>query len=290
VKLFWIILGVFSIIAAAIAWAQIGEQGRAESFVDARIAPERGPEPVGGIPPLAKSPADRIESGEVEDEPAVTNDRAPFDSERQLVEDLLSPRLGEAAEPGTEPWSQPSHGTSGEHSPEAPLAAENPWAQREGKLAHSVEPQADGSVLLDDTFTIRGEGTAESPYEISWDLLLSAAETYQPRLGMAELPQRVQMLNGRHVRISGYLMFPTAAFEAREVLVMLNMWDGCCIGMMPSPYDAIEVELREPVSGSRRQFFNYGTIEGVLQVDPYLINDWLIGLYVMEGATLKVGM
>ena len=32
--------------------------------------------------------------------------------------------------------------------------------------------------------------------------------------------------------------------EVNEALVMLNQWDGCCIGVPPTPYDAVEVRLR----------------------------------------------
>ncbi len=233
---------------------------------------------------------------------------------RELAEDLLAsseeaeeeysyaPSWPENAQGGKD-WGQSGTGEGlGNHEHQPIETGENPWAV-EGDLAlgderlaaqrlqHSVVEQPDGSLLLDDTFVIRGSGTKSEPYEITWDLLMSAAETYQPRLGMEDIPERVAMLDGKHVKISGHLMFPMITGQADELLVMLNMWDGCCIGTMPSPYDAIEVQLGSPAAvGGNQQFFNYGTIEGVLQVDPYLINDWLIGLFLMDGATLHVGM
>ncbi|MCA9287277.1 MAG: hypothetical protein KDA05_01755, partial [Phycisphaerales bacterium] len=60
-------------------------------------------------------------------------------------------------------------------------------------------------------------------------------------------------------------------------------WDGCCIGVPPTPYDAVEVVLERPISLVREQL-NYGTITGVLEVDPYLVNNWLVGLYVLKDA------
>jgi hypothetical protein len=172
---------------------------------------------------------------------------------------------------------------------------ESESGETEAVAAHSVkpgsiEPQPDGSTLLDEKYVIRGSGTGDDPYQITWDLLTSASETYQPRLGMTELPQRVMMLNNKHVRITGYLAFPLAASESKEVLVMLNMWDGCCIGIPPSPYDALEVTLREALSFGNRRFLNYGSLTGVLKVDPFLQNEWLLGLYLVEDGVIDFGM
>jgi hypothetical protein len=94
------------------------------------------------------------------------------------------------------------------------------------------------------------------------------------------------MLDGAHVRISGYIAFPLIVTEASECLVMLNQWDGCCIGVPPSPYDAIEVKLSVPTDNSRRHVVRVGTLEGVFRIDPYVVEKWLVGLYLLESATL----
>ncbi|MFM7135213.1 MAG: hypothetical protein ACKO0W_12970, partial [Planctomycetota bacterium] len=102
---------------------------------------------------------------------------------------------------------------------------------------------SDGSISVDDAWTVRGDGSAAAPYEVSWEFLSSAQDSYVPRLGEAKIPARIAFLSGKHVRISGYLAFPLIAPTASECLVMLNQWDGCCIGIPPTPYDAIEVRL-----------------------------------------------
>jgi hypothetical protein len=147
------------------------------------------------------------------------------------------------------------------------------------------EVQADGSVLYDGAFAIRGTGTAESPYEITWDLLTSVEKHYDPSTGKRQIPERVAMLAGKHVRITGYVAFPLLVQQPRELLVMLNQWDGCCIGVPPTPYDAIEVRLRGMVVGDDR-FATYGTLSGRLGVEPYVVGNWLIGLYVLDDASL----
>jgi len=144
----------------------------------------------------------------------------------------------------------------------------------------------DGSILADGKWPIGGDGSPERPYEITWDLLLSAKETYQPRLGEFVIPQRVALLDGAHVRISGYVAFPIVASEADECLLMLNQWDGCCIGVPPSPYDGIEAKLVRSQDNSRKHLFLYGTLTGVFHVDPFVQGKWLVGLYTMTDADL----
>lgn len=297
-RLFWSIILIFTAIAGGIAFMQMRAKGASAQPL---ASPDtttalRMPTPI--APEKPETETETAETTEITPEPAEVE---LTDAARDLVEDLLTSREEQQRSP--EERVPPiavttTTGTTivGDHThSDTPRNPENPWmtaasAPERKPLTSKVERQADGSLLLDETFTLKGEGTEESPYEVTWDLLLSAAETYQPRLGMDDIPKRIDMLHGKRVRISGYLMFPTAALQATELLVMLNQWDGCCLGTMPSPYDALEVQLSTPVSQANRQFLNYGTVEGTLLIDPYLINDWLIGLYLLEDATLKLGL
>jgi hypothetical protein len=140
----------------------------------------------------------------------------------------------------------------------------------------------DGTLRADDRFIIRGRGTAAEPYQITWDLLISASETYQPRQGLRAIPQRVALLNGAHVQIEGYAAFPAFSFDPSDMLMMLNRWDGCCIGVPPTPFDAIEVKLGAVPRENRRQVAYFGRLEGKLAVEPYLVDSWLVGLYLMS--------
>jgi len=159
----------------------------------------------------------------------------------------------------------------------------------------NVVPRTDertGEKLLyaDDRFEIRGSGTEADPYRVSWECLASASETYVPRLNENELPQRVALLDGAWLQIEGYLAFPLMVSETKELLVMLNQWDGCCIGVPPTPYDAIEVKLLEPARrSSGHATFSFGGVRGRLRVDPYLVENWLVGLYVLEDASMIEG-
>ena len=156
-----------------------------------------------------------------------------------------------------------------------------------GAAAAPIAPA--GPAKIDGTYIIAGEGTAEAPYEITWDLLILASQTYQPRQGKTDIPPQVAAVNGKRIRIAGYFAVPIASTDPKEVLFMLNMWDGCCIGVPPSPYDAIEVRLKEPLGGGK-QFVNYATLTGTLMVDPYVQNGWLLGMYVMQDGELELEM
>ena len=149
-----------------------------------------------------------------------------------------------------------------------------------------LEPQADGSVLVDGKYTIKGQGTKDAPYRVTWEQLVSAELTYQPRLGRKVIPDRLKMLDGKWVTIAGYVAFPIMAQSQDEMLVMLNQWDGCCIGVPPTPYDAIEVKLKAAAKGDQRLRVT-GEVTGILRVDPYLVKDWLVSLYLMDDAALK---
>ncbi len=147
-----------------------------------------------------------------------------------------------------------------------------------------------GTLLADDRYEIAGAGTEEDPYRVSWELLVSAGEGYRPRVGDRGMPQRVALLDGAWIEIEGYIAFPMLVGTATEGLVMLNRWDGCCIGVPPSPYDAIEVKLANPVVRTRMHAIDYGTVTGKLSVSPYLVENWLVGLYLMDDATMKIDL
>lgn len=139
----------------------------------------------------------------------------------------------------------------------------------------------------DGAFELEGSGTREDPYQPSWEYLYSAGDTYKPRLGEDALPQRIALLDDSWVTIAGHTAFPLVTGESSEMLVMLNQWDGCCIGVPPTPFDAIEVRLQKAVPTGPKHSFNFGTVTGRLKVDPYLIQDWLVGLYILEESELE---
>ncbi len=165
-----------------------------------------------------------------------------------------------------------------------PIAFSERWTA-EKVVPGRIATAPDGSMVLDARFTIRGKGTREDPYELPWDVVTSAQETYNPRAGKRRIPQRLAFLDGAFVRITGFIAFPITTSNPREMLVMLNQWDGCCIGVPPTAYDAIEVKLATAARSDQRQAVN-GHLVGRFKLDPFEDQGWLLGLYVLEDATL----
>lgn len=166
-----------------------------------------------------------------------------------------------------------------------PAAAESPASSDASFAGAKVETKPDGSLLIDGKYTVKGKGTQEEPYKVTWDQLLSAQNEYAPKEGRKTIPPRIQALNDKWLDITGYVAFPLMTTEADELLSMMNQWDGCCIGVPPTPYDAVEVRLSNAVSGNAR-LTTYGSVRGKFKVDPHLVGGWLVGLYVMDQAKL----
>lgn len=183
----------------------------------------------------------------------------------------------EPAEPMTTSDATPAPDPTPETTPEpSPEAAPEP-----AELA--PEP---GTIMLNGRYRIPGEGTESKPYILSWDTLTALESEYNPKKeGMKEIPEWIRVLDGKHVSITGFIAFAFIAPTADECMVMLNQWDGCCIGVPPTPYDAVEVKLATTLD-LQQGIINYGTITGVFRTDPYLVNGWLIGLYVMDHAAV----
>ncbi len=169
-----------------------------------------------------------------------------------------------------------------------PESADGGRATIEGSSTGIVH-KPDGSLLFDDRFVVKGSGTADDPYRFSWELLASAESVLSQHPDLKEVPARISFFNGKHVRIAGFVFTATYRAGATEVLVMRNTWDGCCIGVPPTPYDAIEVNLKESLSSEDLARSDFGTLDGVLKIDPCVKDNWLLGLYVVENGTVRLG-
>jgi len=143
---------------------------------------------------------------------------------------------------------------------------------------------SNNQIEVDGRYTILGSGTELDPYRVTWELLKSAYETMDLNGSRVTPPKRLEMLNGTYVQISGYLAPPLWGQETKELLVLLNRWDGCCIGLPPTPFDCIEAQLSAPMKLGAAHTISYGTIRGKFIVEPFKAGTFLIGLYRLEEA------
>ncbi len=235
----------------------------------ARTAPPRGAPPtVPAIPAPAPAamPATRVVPAPAPP-PAPTPAPAPAPTPSSALDDLLGGSLVTASTPAAGgPPAMPSV-TVG-----APAR---------------IERIDERTIRVDGEFTIRGSGTERDPYIVTWELLASASRELDAAAGRFTLPGRIADLRGAWVRISGYWAPPLQVFEARELMVMLNKWDGCCVGLPPTPFDSIEATLSRSVQVQGKHLFRFGTITGRLEVEPFVAGTFLLGLYRLQDAVLE---
>ncbi|MFK7883600.1 MAG: hypothetical protein AB8F26_05380 [Phycisphaerales bacterium] len=168
---------------------------------------------------------------------------------------------------------------------EAALASVNDEAAG-GPVGPAFTVRGDGAVEVEGAGVIVGDGSPQRPFVIDWQVLRSVARDYNPKQGQEQLPDWVVQLDGKTVRVEGNTLLPVVAAAVDELLVMQNPWDGCCIGIPPTPYDAIEVKLSE-LTRMGNVATGFGMVEGTFKVDPYIVQGWLLGLYVIEDASFE---
>lgn len=200
---------------------------------------------------------------------------------RTLPEESMPPMPVVPLEPAPVPNPEPEPEPEPESEPE-PTEAKTP--------KRSIDERIDDrSIRLGGKYILRGNGTERDPYTISWELLASARSTIDAAKGELDPPAHIELLDGAWVRLDGYYSSPLLEETVDEVLLTLNRWDGCCIGLPPTPFDCIETGLRKPINMRSRHLVRFGTVTGRMKVRPFAIGNWLMGLYQLEDATLDMG-
>ena len=143
------------------------------------------------------------------------------------------------------------------------------------------------TVRIDGKYLVRGSGSESDPYQISWELLTSAARTVDASKSIYEVPGRIADLRGAWVQISGYWAPPLQVFQTKEAMFMLNKWDGCCIGLPPTPFDSIEATFAKPFAVQGQHLYRYGTIKGRLEIEPFAAGMFLLGFYRLHDAVME---
>ena len=143
------------------------------------------------------------------------------------------------------------------------------------------------TVRIDGKYLVRGSGSESDPYQITWELLTSAARTVDASKSIYEVPGRLADLRGAWVQISGYWAPPLQVFQTKEAMFMLNKWDGCCIGLQPTPFDSIEATFAKPFAVRGQHLYRYGTIKGRLEIEPFAAGMFLLGFYRLHDAVME---
>ncbi|MDA0802229.1 MAG: hypothetical protein O2819_00520 [Planctomycetota bacterium] len=156
-----------------------------------------------------------------------------------------------------------------------------------GHVVESVTRVDDRTVRVADRFDLVGNGTERDPYHISWEYLQSAQDGWKASAGKDALAKHILLMDGSWISIDGYWAPGIVVDETKEVIVLLNRWDGCCLGIPPTPFDCIEAKLTEPVRIDKQHSFRYGTVTGRLEVSPFAFGDVILGLYRFHDARIS---
>lgn len=276
-RLFWAILLLLLLAGAAAAFLYKPSAPTQPQPTQISAPP---PAPVAQPAPKPTEPAPKPAA--VPTAPAAT---APADAAPVDFNADLNRAISDAVK--SDPAAKPAP-ASGEGTPvELPTTAAWPMSKMSPAKAVRIGGEG-GELVIDGRFHVKGSGTEKDPYIVPFDLLMSAADVYDPRKGLTKMPQRVAFLHEKHIKLNGYIAFPISSTDPHQMLVMFNQWDGCCIGVPPTTYDSIETNLAKTVEGDDK-FITFGTATGILKVDPYIDNGWLLGLYVLDQGTLTNG-
>lgn len=142
---------------------------------------------------------------------------------------------------------------------------------------------ADGALLVDELYIVHGQGTAADPYVVTWDLLLSASETFAPADGRWEVPRRLKWLDGKQLQVKGFVTSPTRATTSDHVLLTWSAQDACCQGPPANPCQAIEVKLERSITLETHVLIGV-TVEGTFKVHPRMAGGLRMSLFHFENA------
>ncbi|MDP1662488.1 MAG: hypothetical protein Q8L55_11305, partial [Phycisphaerales bacterium] len=236
-RLFWAFLLLILLAGAAAAFFVSPQAGRSPAPQPAAIEPAAAPShradaPVNEQPAAPAAPS----TAKPETPPA---DPALVDFKLDLENAITIAATTPAEAPhAARPVPPAAEGTPVE------LPTSEAWPAE--KITPAKAVRIGNELVIDGRFRVKGAGTEKDPYVVPFELLMSAADIYDPRKGLTKMPQRVAFLHEKYVKLNGYIAFPISSTDPRQALVMFNQWDGCCIGVPPSTYDSIETNLSEP--------------------------------------------
>ncbi len=131
-----------------------------------------------------------------------------------------------------------------------------------------------------------GSGTERQPFRVSWELLGRASGHVRGDGTLDAMPRTLELLGGTWIELSGYYAPAIIEPSTDELVFMLNRWDGCCIGLPPTPFDSAMVKTRAPIDFTLQHQIRFGTLRGRLVLEPFALGGLVLGLYRIEDAEL----
>jgi hypothetical protein len=218
--------------------------------------------------------------------------RASGSAPRQLVPNdphgtvLIEPV--EAPAPPIQPKALPIPAASPDHTAKVQFKIPTPPRADGGVVEREEKPRLlrmkDGSLIIDNYWTIlSGDGSAENPYRLTWDLLLSAQSEFDP--AAPQLPDRLKWLDGKFVVLKGYTLQSITNGATGEFLLNDQLMDNCPICTARSVFATASVKTKTPEKLDRG-VINVFTVRGQFKAQPVVRAGFLLGVYFLEDAEI----
>ena len=171
-----------------------------------------------------------------------------------------------------EPEPEPEPGPSAEQDPI--VAVEQPAPN----LVELVQPMDEMPEAIDGYEGVTFDKLASFPYEVPLDPVTNKVELAKLN---AQIPESIKSLDKKSVAIRGF-MLPLKVENGlvTELLVMRDQ-SMCCFGTVPKINEWINIRMAG--DGVQPIMDQAITLMGQLKVGEVLENDYLVGIYEMEG-------
>jgi len=137
-----------------------------------------------------------------------------------------------------------------------------------------------------------GAASDAAPVDVSFELLKSVFGKVDERSDRADdIPPEIAELDGKKVRIRGFLGLPyMAEGEIEMIFIYERPYNGCCIGMPPDFFDSVEVARRDGGMIKLAEDFEYHyrdfeievTASGTFRVKKILDDGALLQMYFLD--------
>jgi len=213
------------------------------------------------------------------DEPAdASAETEPVQADATTDENVSSPPVKED-EPEVPVTPEPAPADKPEEP--APEGSETPPAETNEP---PDTPSAQPIKLLIPHRNFRQEGTALRASFDDIDLLKVLNMDPVPMDAADHFPKWLSELNGKRVRIRGYMR---PGFEIEDITEFLFVRDNgeCCYGPLPKIYDMIAVQLADGESTDLIEGTPFD-VEGILRIEPHVDEIELYGLFFIDDGVI----
>jgi len=140
----------------------------------------------------------------------------------------------------------------------------------------------DGSLIVDHYFRIAGgKGTADDPYQLQWELLLSAQRNFDEPTAENALPKHIQFLDGKFVVLNGVTVRSAETGPAAEFVLTDMQMDNCPVCKARSIFATVAVKLKSAERMERGALNTY-TVRGHFRAALVRDNGFLLGVYFLD--------